>query len=963
MERQRITLKGIDTHSKEAGSCYDMINLRKDEGRWKLAGEKTPIASFDLKNKEATLKKPMIYIRSFVHRFSGYSNTLSFIYDGTIPAVKGFKVTPEATEQLEEVFRESAPVGLYDIKMEIASIGHVVIITYLNRTSYLQYSIETGSYRHIDYNPIKPVDFWLESVQVDKDASYGSISDVQGFTGVSTSGDLSDNERVIEDKIALHGIVVKGLSGLHKDGILSDVVIVRTAIELYNGSIVAYSAPIMHYVRGKAEDVFSTSNGLQIDRRSADSGTTIRVPVAGAKLTVWLSGSQSYESRRDIIKSFNVYVSRPIPIFFVDDTELKERLAEIANLNSEARRVNEEKERTRDNGSTYNPNAKITGGGVTNGGRPQPPVTTADTRIYQTGNLLDYNKEILFSQILESEPLFLAKSVPPTFAENPVAVDLSELDWNTVINNDTMPSEGLTAHSISAESISIYNNMAWLCGITTTLSNGINRWFPPDRADMTSYTVHYSTIVRISTGAGDIYKRIYINKAWGEDELFDDIHSSAILYYPDARAQEMWVVAHTGSLPSSAAILLHANLKPHPFYNYAYAIVGNRDDATRSIEIGEETFDAVFARIKNPKGQVFVVTAHSTYTPFGKTFSDTTYDENRVQVSALNNPFYFPAIQSYRVGSGKVFAAVPAVSPVSEQQFGAYPVYILTDNGIFALEIGSGVLISRIVPLSIYKAVSSAYDVVGQSILFVSEKGIAAITGREVSIIGNAIEEATTSPLAGLEAYTAATVSDRWSAFDYKDFFSKCFFAADRMRDEVLFCAPGYSFTIVYNAASGEWYKIGETFQEFIKSGADLFAIRWYWKIVNEWMALSIYSMLETAYFSTAYFETNDIPISDSRAKYDRLRLNANIHTSTGVNLLAVFGSDFRDIKGKHFILNAVGFKSAKKGDSILLQRPYKSSRFIRILCNISVNGASKDLAFSPTHIDIDVEQKFGKLR
>lgn len=70
---------------------------------------------------------------------------------------------------------------------------------------------------------------------------------------------------------------------------------------------------------------------------------------------------------------------------------------------------------------------------------------------------------------------------------------------------------------------------------------------------------------------------------------------------------------------------------------------------------------------------------------------DDVYTEpNRVQVSALNNLFSQPFANSYRVGLNEetIFAIATVVDELSATRFGAFPLYVFTDRGVWSLESG-----------------------------------------------------------------------------------------------------------------------------------------------------------------------------------------------------------------------------------------------------------------------------------
>ena len=89
---------------------------------------------------------------------------------------------------------------------------------------------------------------------------------------------------------------------------------------------------------------------------------------------------------------------------------------------------------------------------------------------------------------------------------------------------------------------------------------------------------------------------------------------------------------------------------------------------------------------------------------YEQTDDDDTYIEtNRVQASATNNMFSLPFANSYRFGVSeeRIIAIATVVDELSATRFGAFPLYVFTDRGVWSLESGTGeVLYSNILPVN-----------------------------------------------------------------------------------------------------------------------------------------------------------------------------------------------------------------------------------------------------------------------
>lgn len=115
-------------------------------------------------------------------------------------------------------------------------------------------------------------------------------------------------------------------------------------------------------------------------------------------------------------------------------------------------------------------------------------------------------------------------------------------------------------------------------------------------------------------------------------------------------------------------------------------------------------------------------------------------EENKVMVSGVENPFYFPSDARYRVGHGRVLGERAVVMNVTDRNFGMYPVFVFTTDGIFVLSSGAGEEAhgSVTVPVWSEEAVSEAlcetpYGVVfvgREGVMIVNQGGVALLSGR-----------------------------------------------------------------------------------------------------------------------------------------------------------------------------------------------------------------------------------------
>lgn len=113
---------------------------------------------------------------------------------------------------------------------------------------------------------------------------------------------------------------------------------------------------------------------------------------------------------------------------------------------------------------------------------------------------------------------------------------------------------------------------------------------------------------------------------------------------------------------------------------------------------------------------------------------------SEVVCSETNNPFVLPAANYTTVGSGRVLAFSSAAKALSQGQFGQFPVYAFTDEGVWALESGSsGAFVARQPITRDVVANPSGIVQIDTSVLFPAERGIMQLSGSEAQCISDTL--------------------------------------------------------------------------------------------------------------------------------------------------------------------------------------------------------------------------------
>lgn len=236
--------------------------------------------------------------------------------------------------------------------------------------------------------------------------------------------------------------------------------------------------------------------------------------------------------------------------------------------------------------------------------------------------------------------------------------------------------------------------------------------------------------------------------------------------YPDARARLLRIHLDTlviGELPKTWQY--SRSLRAAPANNYAYAT------------------NPSSYNVKYPVVPLDFAPGEQEPLPVP---DDLTEEPNRLQVSERNNPFVLPFDLSYRIGEedDRILSLATAADQLSETRYGAFPLYVFTDKGIWTLENGTGeTLYANIVPVN-HDRITNPSTATGRNIVYyVTSRGVHALKGRYAERISGALP---------LDAETTGCLDGATLFYLHR-------------RAELLLFHPSRAYAYTYSAEYGYW--------------------------------------------------------------------------------------------------------------------------------------------------------------
>jgi len=478
--------------------------------------------------------------------------------------------------------------------------------------------------------------------------------------------------------------------------------------------------------------------------------------------------------------------------------------------------------------------------------------------------------------------------------------------------NENLPIDNFTSHKLSAKQSYLYNSRLHLGDITILpakmplpfcnifYDSAADDYITQCSENATLYASYFGTnysIVRLDdtvtllNGGIDLYLYAEIKDNGETYQLFRKLNSNEVSLfsrfddpvtyyfvalkpfasYPDIRASRWMLLVNMPAVDSHLRICMPEvgvsdgifDLKKRTFSNTA---IYNGSLQTTNLE----TYLPIYVKIP------VTTTDYNKLVAFDSplTYSKQWENGNRVQVSWVNNPFYYPAKYSYSIGNPDytIRAMIVAQEPMTEMQFGQFPLYVFTTGGIFALEYAGGgeTLYSRITEFlsDIINAGAIPVSLAGGAIVYQEENAVKVLVGRQSKDISRQMLAFTKNGLLNKSEFINMLSDDTVSALRGKvddetmsksvvQFLTNSTIGYDSRTLEVLFScgvlpetfSGETNYTLVYQLSSGAWYKRTDVFDGYIRlTGGDIGMVRSTVNVLYEVLLYQLKSEVQIEY-------------------------------------------------------------------------------------------------------------------
>nr|DAM56867.1 MAG TPA: hypothetical protein [Caudoviricetes sp.] len=536
--------------------------------------------------------------------------------------------------------------------------------------------------------------------------------------------------------------------------------LVRYALRLYDGSCTMLSAPVlMPCVTGCSPIPVVTNWNWNDNNYFKGWELILLAPVFDLVYRVVDSAAiDEIKNWKDIVASVDIFITKPVYTYDINGKITKNDY--ISSINCSVYGKDITPISTGGSGGGY---------GITNA------ATRAKNLVYEKNAdkgvrigfitpLPAKSADAVESEIEEASSFFFLKSIKiDELSTILTKVDVKSDYLQSLVNRETLKDD-YDSHDLLMPKYSFtYNSRLNLTGISKKLFQG----FRPDTMSMYMSSGHVLS---------DVW--VYI-KQDGRDLV---VHTKATtttygdifyFYYPNANAYKA-VVHSDGSY-------IEYPLSGHPSLNGAYYFKGLATPSTTVSSAPGESDDCVVLQL------------------------------SKLYTSQVNNAFYFPVAGIKTVGTGVIMAISSAARALSMGQFGAFPLYCFSTDGVWAMKVENDGFFKPAQPITrdVCLSVESILQI-DTAVLFVTARGIMVIEGSETKCISDSIDSKVVfdpTMLPGLEKLLEKEGVDK-SKLTFAPFLqyaAGCRMSYDYIHQRIIVFNPNYAYSYIFSMKDKSW--------------------------------------------------------------------------------------------------------------------------------------------------------------
>ena len=671
--------------------------------------------------------------------------------------------------------------------LQVTAVGNTLVVLAEDGMHYILWKGETEGYLNLGTHfPELPISFGLQGEMVRTDEfniSFDAISEGNLWDEFSDSNKTRITSQVfakvnkfIADKSVNAGKFIYPF-------------LVRYAYRLFDGSLTMHSAPVLmicssdlapqvawSHIKGKGQYTDAT---LRVICAIHSLDYAVILPARIEQLKLW----------KDIVRSVDIFISKPIYTYDQNGQCTKFSQVSESDCYCVCKHTNQMADTTkypiryqkRSFSSMYAFTFDPTN------------FTYSDARLI----IPKRSAEDVKADIRSCSQFFLLESIKIDELKSERTLIPVEKDYlQSLVNREQMTDDYDSHDTIIAKYAFAYNARLNIANIRKRLYNGYNMGALLCYTD--GYVTNWKDAIPTTLDDKRAFGVFFVIKQDGRDifvqgEIFQMGYDTPFLflYYPNVNCYKAVIVE----------------------WDYFFNVYEVPMEAHTALN-GAFYFSGWDKPTKNENGNV----------PAASSSDDMMIDEpNKIYTSAVNDPYFFPLAGINTVGTGTIVGISSAARALSQGQFGQFPLYCFSTDGIWALEVGTDGYYKARQPIS--RDVCTNPDSITQmdsSVVFVTDRGIMHISGSSTECLSDILDTETPFDMASLpHAADIINVFNGWLADDekqgnlqlpadftlkpFRTFLAGCRIAYDYTHQHIIVFNQDYNYAYVYSMRSQAW--------------------------------------------------------------------------------------------------------------------------------------------------------------
>ena len=690
----------------------------------------------------------------------------------------------------------------YDSNVEInqfSSIGNILLILTNSGIDYFNWDADTHKYNPLgNAIPNIEISFGLQGkteMEPSNPNEYYSTNINSVLVADMYKEWVEETQRVITDAVMAKVNKFIADHATNKGRFIFPF-FVRYALRLYDGSLINHSSPVlMNAASGEAPNILALSLDKQDGGDNHYEKMRFRVAAICHSLDYQVISSDEAlsilrSSWADIVKSVDLFISAPIYTFdpdgkckiFIED--------DVDSFTSICKAVDAFDGKT-ENYKCYKAfdlYRNVFYKDIHDDLKPhfnrrcQLPLLPSGTSLVQ--------------KIKNNSLFYLLKSIKiEDLTTQRTIVDVPDDYLGSLVNREVM-TDDYDSHDLHIASVAYnYNNRLNIANVTRRIFPGFSPKSSLCLNDASTFT--YRIIYFIKENGRTLKAEIPYS-------VFGEFDHNLFLYHPNPNVYRVVIYRRS----PATKMMLDCPMQQHDFLAGSFSFNETDSLPWKQISIADPEIAA------STRSELLI------HTP------------NKIYTSEVNNPFYFPVTGIVTVGSGEIRALSTAAKALSQGQFGQYPLYAFTTEGVWALEVSSTGSYSARQPIT--RDVCRNTDGITQldsAVLFPTDRGLLIISGSQIRCISDLINCNYPFDIRRLPQFSHLHLQighdddNCLPTLPFSDFMMHCRMIYDYVHQRVIVYSPDVSYAYVFSLKSNLWGMMFSTVQSHLNSYPEALAV------------------------------------------------------------------------------------------------------------------------------------------